>query len=43
MVIDENSTNGTRINGHKINQGQPTPLRGGDNLAFGGVEFRVIY
>lgn len=38
VVIDLNSTNGTWVNGARV---QRSPLRAGDDLAFGGVRFSV--
>lgn len=38
LVVDLNSTNGTWVNGVRV---QRSPLRAGDDLAFGGVRFSV--
>lgn len=38
MISDEGSTNGTFVNGAKVSQ--PTPLRMGDTVQFGSVQFR---
>jgi len=38
-VVDPGSTNGTFVNGERISVGEPRPLRDGDRLAFGDVEF----
>jgi pSer/pThr/pTyr-binding forkhead associated (FHA) protein len=38
-VRDDGSSNGTRLNGHKVAQQAEVPLRDGDRLTFGGVTF----
>jgi len=40
-ITDLGSTNGTLVNGGRITPNQPVPLRDGDRLVFGTVEFRV--
>lgn len=40
-VIDEGSTNGTRVNGTAIPRGRKKPLRTGDVVQIGGYEVRV--
>ncbi|MEM8988416.1 MAG: trypsin-like peptidase domain-containing protein [Pseudomonadota bacterium] len=40
-VRDENSTNGTYVNGRRIASGQDTPMREGDELRLGSVRLRV--
>src|SRR5689334_8455276 len=39
VVIDQNSTNGTFVNGHKINT---QVLNNGDQVAFGGYSFEFL-
>lgn len=41
LVEDLNSANGTRLNGKQIKPYQPTPLRPGDTLRLGDIEFTV--
>jgi pSer/pThr/pTyr-binding forkhead associated (FHA) protein len=36
---DDGSSNGTRLNGHRIAARAEVPLRDGDRLTFGGVTF----
>ncbi len=40
VLVDEGSTNGTRINGERIPQGRAKPLRTGDEIDIGG--FRLV-
>ncbi len=42
FVTDLGSTNGTRVNGTALAQGTPTPVREGDQLTFGAVQYRVM-
>jgi hypothetical protein len=39
---DLGSTNGSRVNGELVAPGERTPLRSGDELAFGAVRFRLV-
>lgn len=39
MLVDLDSTNGTRLNGHRV--ASPRDVHDGDHVAFGGVSFRV--
>jgi predicted component of type VI protein secretion system len=41
VVVDEGSTNGTRLNGEKLSAQAPRPLRTGDLLLLGRVEVKV--
>lgn len=41
VVVDEESTNGTRINGDKLVPGRPKPIRDGDRLEMGGFVIDV--
>lgn len=41
VVIDEGSSNGTRVNGSMIEAGRPHRLRAGDTVRIGPVELRV--
>ena len=40
-LVDEDSTNGTRVNGSRIAPGRAKPLRAGDVLEIGGFVLRV--
>ena len=40
-VTDLNSTNGTFVNGHRIQQ--PTPLKAGDFVQFGNAAFQITF
>lgn len=40
-IVDEGSTNGTRVNGRRIAPGRPKPLRTGDRIEIGGFQLRV--
>lgn len=42
FVTDLGSTNGTLLNGARLEQGVPTPLNEGDQLAFGAMQYRVM-
>lgn len=35
MIVDNKSTNGTKINGQRITPGRPTPVKRGDNVIVG--------
>lgn len=41
VVEDLGSTNGTKVNGTKVNPGDKVPLNGGDTVSFGGVELKL--
>ncbi|MEM1416418.1 MAG: FHA domain-containing protein, partial [Myxococcota bacterium] len=41
VIVDEGSTNGTRVNGAALPPGRPKPLKSGDRIALGGYELRV--
>ncbi len=40
-IVDEGSTNGTRVNERRIAPGRPKPLRTGDRIEIGGFLLRV--
>ena len=40
-IVDEDSTNGTRVNGKRIAPGRPKPLRSGDRIEIGGFLLQV--
>lgn len=40
-IEDVGSTNGTTVDGRKLEAGRPAPLQGGETLSFGGVELRL--
>jgi serine/threonine protein kinase len=42
-VVDLNSTNGTYVNGERIEPGKAHPLQPGDELCFGTVCFETVY
>ncbi|MGZ3454772.1 MAG: FHA domain-containing protein [Polyangiales bacterium] len=41
VVVDEGSTNGTKLNGEKLASQSPRPLKTGDVLAFGRIDVTV--
>jgi len=41
VVVDEGSTNGTKLNGEKLASQSPRPLRTGDVLTFGRIDVAV--
>jgi uncharacterized protein YegL len=41
FVTDLGSTNGTFLNDQKLAEGTPTPVKDGDRLTFGALQFRV--
>lgn len=41
-VADLDSTNGTRVGGHLLPPRSPVPLRAGETLALGSVQFQVL-
>lgn len=42
MLVDENSRNGTRVNGQQLSPGVPAPVYAGAQLAFGDAVFVFI-
>jgi len=42
MLVDENSRNGTRVNGQSLSPGVPTPVYAGAQVAFGDAVFVFI-
>jgi pSer/pThr/pTyr-binding forkhead associated (FHA) protein len=40
-VEDLGSTNGTKVNGNKVNPGDKVTLNGGDTVSFGGIELKL--
>lgn len=41
VVIDNNSANGTKLNGQKLKPGDPYPIRNGDELELGLMHVQV--
>ena len=41
VIVDEGSTNGTRVNDDRLVPGRPKPLRKGDRIDVGGFELHV--
>jgi uncharacterized protein YkwD len=41
-VVDFGSTNGTYVNGRRVNASSPAPLRRGDQLRFGNARFGLV-
>jgi uncharacterized protein YegL len=41
FVTDLGSTNGTKLNDQQLPEGTPTPVKDGDRLTFGALQFRV--
>ncbi|MBS1717432.1 MAG: FHA domain-containing protein [Armatimonadetes bacterium] len=41
LLEDLGSTNGTKLNGNRIQQGERKTLSGGDTLSFGGLEMKL--
>lgn len=41
VVEDLGSTNGTKVNGNKLNPGDKVTLKGGETVSFGGVELKL--
>ena len=40
-LVDESSTNGTRVNGQPLVPGRPKPLRDGDQIELGGFQITI--
>ncbi len=40
-IEDLGSTNGTKVNGEKVEPGQKVALAGGDTISFGGIELKL--
>lgn len=43
FIQDLNSTNGTKVNGLKIENYMGTPIKGGDRISLADINFEVIY
>ena len=43
FIQDLNSTNGTKVNGLKIENYMGTPIKGGDRVSLADIDFEVIY
>ncbi len=41
LIVDLNSTNGTRVNGYRLNPGMPYRLRHGDDIEIGQIAIQV--
>lgn len=41
FICDDNSTNGTKLNGSKIESGRPVSIKAGDRLGIAGITFHV--
>jgi hypothetical protein len=42
LILEENATNGTYVNGQRISAHHPIPLRSGDVILFGAVQMRFV-
>lgn len=42
LILEENATNGTYVNGQRISSQHPIPLRSGDVILFGAVQMRFV-
>lgn len=41
LIEDKNSSNGTYVNGSRLNAGETRPIHNGDLVQFANIEFRV--